>query len=116
MEANSTRGISRMTEDQDQEHEFEMVMPFWIDTDAYSQRDREMFTAGVEFEQVRQHFSNPSFTGTTILRENESRIRMMAGHLGRAVKISPCEPEHDPDGTWSYLEVAPDLQEGKSDD
>ncbi len=57
-------------------------MPFWIDTDGYSSRDRAMFVAGVEFEIVRQAL-NAGWTGTrTICRENESRMRMMCSRLG----------------------------------
>jgi len=100
-----------MTEEN--EHEWGLVQPFWIDTDAYTDRDRLMFVAGVEFEMIRQKLNDPEFTKTTIHRENESRVRMMLGQQRRACQITPCEPEHDPQGTWSYLEIGPDLREGK---
>lgn len=97
----------------DEEHEFGLVQSFYIDTDAYTDRDRLMFCAGVEFEMIRQKLNDPEFTSTTIHRENESRIRMMISKSGRAVQIDPCEVAHDPDGTWSYLSVCPDLREGR---
>jgi hypothetical protein len=90
------------------ESEFRLVLPFWIDTVAYNDRDRAMFTAGYEFCQVvdlLENTSGPMTVCRPIHKENESRIRMAAGKLGRRVTITPCEPEHDPDGTWSYLEV-----------
>lgn len=86
---------------------FALAQSFYIDTDAYTDRDREMFVAGYEFAQVWKALKHPNYAGTTIHRENESRVRMAAGQLGREVMITPCEEEHDPDGTWSYLEVKP---------
>ena len=105
--------LGGMMEDPDEPQEWGLVQRFWIDTDAYSERDRLMFCCGVEFEMIRQNLKNPEFTNSTIHRENESRVRMMIGGMGRACRIEQCEPEHDPDGTWSYLEVSPDLTEGK---
>ncbi len=32
---------------------FIISTPFWIDDDPYTDRDRKMFVAGVEFEMVR---------------------------------------------------------------
>ena len=84
------------------------VCPFWIDTDAYTDRDRDMFVAGYEFAAVlRAIRETPGEYRTTIHRENESRVRMACARFGRRCEISPCEPEHDPDGTWSYLAIAP---------
>ncbi len=89
----------------DREQEFNCVMPFWIDTDAYTPRDQEMFCAGYEFCQMYERMKLPAAYSTTIHRENESRFRMMAGRMKRQVKIEPCETEHDPDGTWSYFDM-----------
>lgn len=95
-------------------HDYHLMCPFWIDTDAYTDRDRLMFVAGYEFHLVLRHIRTDSGTlSTTIHRENESRIRMACGRFERVCKIDPCEPEHDPDGTWSYLEIGPLLTEGK---
>ena len=37
----------------DNDRDYGLEMPFWIDTDAYTDRDREMFVAGVEFQPVQ---------------------------------------------------------------
>lgn len=99
----------------DHEHEYGLVQSFYIDTAAYTQRDREMFTAGVEFGMIRRLFqdvkyarlTNPTagMQSQTICRENESRIRMMAGQMGIKVKIEACERKHDPDDHWAYMTV-----------
>jgi hypothetical protein len=91
----------------DHEHgdEFSLVTPFWIDTDGYSDRDRLMFSCGVEFQMTREllatgdHFSRP------IHAENESRLRMLCGRAGRTFEITQVSDQ------WSNLEVGPDLKE-----
>ena len=84
------------------EQEYDLIMSFWMDTDAYTDRDREMFVAGVEFEMVRNLIVANGWTGTRPIRpENESRIRMMCGKLGVQCEISPCEGYED----WSELTV-----------
>lgn len=95
----------------DNEQKFSLEMPFWIDTDAYSDRDRLMFCCGVEFEMLRKQFQAGSPIKTTIHRDNESRVRMMAGRFHRSVRIVSCETDHDPDGTWSYCQ-SPVQQDG----
>ncbi len=78
---------------------YELEMPFWIDTEAYSDRDREMFICGVEFEMLRVECLNPHRTVLrTIHVENESRARMMACQLGRKAAVEPSGV----DG-WSYF-------------
>lgn len=81
-------------------------MPFWIDTDGYTDRDREMFVCGYEFYQLywMAKCDEDSFS-ITIHRENSSRVRMMLGQLDRAGTVTNCEDKYDPDGTWAYLEV-----------
>lgn len=87
-----------------QEVEYGLQLSFWIDTDAYTQRDREMFVAGYEFNTIVGCLENIlSETSSTIHRENESRVRMAAAKFGRVVEIQACSAEHDPDGTWSFL-------------
>lgn len=79
--------------------DYELAMPFWIDTDAYTDRDRMMFVAGVEFAMLRRALEGgEQFEGHPIHRENESRVRLMAARLGRRVEI-----EQSPDEHWSYL-------------
>lgn len=96
----------RLNEIDKRKRTFGLVLPFWIDTDAYTARDQEMFVAGFEFCQIVDRMRNNSDAhSTTIHRENESRVRMAAGRLGREVSIEQCEAELDPDGTWSYLEI-----------
>ncbi len=82
--------------------EYSMVMPFWIDTDAYTDRDRAMFVAGVEFEMLYRELKSGEPVSRTIHTENESRARMMAAKLGRQVKIEASGYEG-----WSFLEAAP---------
>lgn len=87
---------------------FEPVMPFWIDTDAYSDRDRLMFVCGYEFAQTHARLNSEigDEYHRPIHRENESRMRMMCAKLGRQCEIEPWESPDDPDGTWSFLTVA----------
>ena len=84
---------------------FRLSMPFWIDTDAYTDRDRAMFVAGCEFCDIVGILEGNDYCETVIHRENESRVRLAAGQLGRRITITACKPEHDPNGTWSYLTI-----------
>lgn len=63
------------------DEEFELAMPFWIDTEAYSDKDRTMFVCGYEFAEVYQALLMDGEYVGNIHKENESRIRMMAGKL-----------------------------------
>jgi hypothetical protein len=97
-----------MMDDPEESPGFGLVCSFWIDTDGYSDRDRQMFTAGFEFADLLSHVQcDPSPLSKTIHRENESRVRMMCSRFGRPCEITPCETEHDPAGTWSYLSIGP---------
>lgn len=80
---------------------YDIVTPFWIDTDAYSDRDRQMFVCGVEFWMLYQELKSGEPVVRTIHAENESRARMLAHKLGRQVSIKASEVEG-----WSYLEAA----------
>lgn len=79
--------------------EYGLVMPFYIDTDGYTDRDREMFVCGVEWQMVYEQMKAGEPFTRTIHTENESRIRMMAGRMGYLVNITPTEYEG-----WSFLE------------
>lgn len=59
--------------DSEEGQQWGLVMPFWIDTEAYSQRDREMFVAGFEFNTVCEMLKNDGEHRATVHRENESR-------------------------------------------
>lgn len=88
------------------DHDFELVCPFWIDTDAYSPRDQLMFVAGYEFAILLRHIrEEDGELLTTIHRENESRTRMACARFGRQCEMTTCELEHDPHGSWSYLKI-----------
>lgn len=72
------------------------VMPFWIDTDAYSPRDRDMFVCGIEFQMVYQAILEKRDWDQCIHTENESRVRMMCGKLGVPVQMKRV------DDTWTH--------------
>lgn len=80
---------------------FYPVIPFVIDGDGYSDRDRAMFVAGYEFCQVATMLAD--HPGEPISRpihsENEDRIRVLCNREKRTVrfeKINEC---------WSHLEI-----------
>jgi hypothetical protein len=80
---------------------YALIMPFWTDTDAYTARDRDMFAAGVEFQTVYQRLTESDEPAVAMIhRENESRIRMMCGRLGRRCTMTPQAGD-----TWTLLEV-----------
>lgn len=74
-------------------------MPFWIDTDSYSQVDRDMFVCGVEFQMVYQTILEKRDWDQCIHAENESRVRMMRGKLGVPVQMK----RHD--DTWTHCYI-----------
>lgn len=77
-----------------------LVCPFWIDTDAYSDRDREMFVAGVEFQMVYALLTDGWRGSRPVHRENESRLRMLCGRLKVPCEITP-HTGYDGCETWS---------------
>ena len=85
--------------------EYQCVMPFWIDTDGYTDRDRKMFVAGFEFCQVLKQLESGWTGERPIHQENSSRIRMAARRLGRITLH--IEPHTDYEGceTWAHLTV-----------
>ena len=88
------------------EENYELVAPFWIDTDAYSDRDRLLFTSVYEFASILKHICyNSEPLSITIHRENESRIRLTCARFNRTCKINQCDLTHDPDHTWSFLDI-----------
>lgn len=54
-----------MKDEEQHDGEFSLVVPFWIDTDGYSDRDRLMFCAGVEFEMTLSPTDTCPITVTT---------------------------------------------------
>ena len=75
-------------------------MPFFIDTDDYTDRDREMFVCGVEFQMVYAVVKAGAPVRRPIHTENESRIRMMCARLGSRYEIGKTAEEG-----WSDLLV-----------
>lgn len=83
------------------EAEYGLEMPMWIDTEGYTDRDREMFVCGAEFHQVYQTLKqSPEGLRKPIHTENESRVRMMLAKLGRRYEIRQTGTEG-----WSDLLV-----------
>lgn len=74
-------------------------MSFWIDTDGYTDRDREMFVCGVEFQMVYAAIETGRGWHQAIHTENESRVRMMCAKL----KV-PCTLERIND-EWTQCEI-----------
>lgn len=88
----------------DQPANYECEMPFWIDTNAYTDRDRLMFVAGSEFTMIYDLLKS-GWRGTRVLhRENESRVRMMCGRLGLKCTVRQHEGYEGCD-EWSELIV-----------
>jgi hypothetical protein len=79
--------------------------PRYLDTDAYTDRDRLMFWSGEEFGEVLGRIiGEDGPISRMIYRENESRVRMACGRYGRRCTIRACA-SGDPAGLWSYLEI-----------
>ena len=86
---------------------YNLVMPFWIDTAGYTDRDREMFVCGVEFQMVYEQLKAGGSFSRTIHRENSSRVRMMAAKMKRDVSVSlAAENGIEYDG-WAFMEAKP---------
>jgi len=77
-----------------------IVTPFWIDTDAYSDRDHLMFCCGVEFEMVRLELESGNPIDRSIHTENESRLKLLCSKSRRQIQIIPNVAEG-----WSRLIV-----------
>ncbi len=85
--------------DPEESREFGLFCPFWIDTDSYTDRDREMFVCGVEFQMIYETIRDKRDWAQPIHTENESRVRMLCGKLGVPVKMERhCE-------TWTHCEI-----------
>ena len=76
-----------------------LLISFWIDTDAYSDRDRDMFTCGVEFHMVYRAIKEKRGWCQCIRTENESRVRMLCAKLRVPVKLERCCD------TWTHCEI-----------
>lgn len=91
-----------MGESEQAEGGFDICVPFIIDGDAYSDRDRAMFVAGYEFCQIRNFLEvNPPGTELSkpIHNENVDRVRVLCGRFRRECVIEEL------DGSWSQLDI-----------
>lgn len=92
-----------MAEQQNAEGQFNLFIPFVIDGEGYSDRDRSMFVAGYEFCQIRTFLgANPGEPlSRPIHSENADRVRVLCNRFGRVCKIERI------DDTWSQLDITP---------
>lgn len=86
------------------EADYGLVMPFWIDTPGYTDRDKEMFVCGVEFQMLYEQLKDGwrGERGVPIHTENESRVRLMCGKMGLQCECLPLG------AGWSSLKVTED--------
>ncbi len=83
--------------------DYELVTKFWIDTDGYSDRDREMFVCGFEFADVLGAVEVAVDIDRPVHTENEDRIRMMLRSRGVSnYRLGPTDP---PTEGWLRLQV-----------
>ena len=78
-----------------------LVDSFYIDTDGYTDRDREMFTCGVEYQMILDLIALKWVGGRPLHTENSSRVRMLCGKKNVPCKITPLEGYTE----WVWLEL-----------
>lgn len=82
-----------------------LLMAFWIDTEGYTDRDREMFVCGVEYAMIYAVLCDGREWNQCIHTENESRVRMMCAKMGVRCEMSrSCE-------TWTHCTAGRSLSE-----
>lgn len=64
-----------------------LACPFWIDTDGYSSRDRDMFVAGFEYGLVYCNLVTRNACTLQIGMENFDRTRMLLSACKRKYRI-----------------------------
>ena len=80
------------------EPEYHIEMPYWIDGPAYSDRDRDMFVNGAEFQMIYEIVKRQKWWEGNIHKDNESRIKMMCGKLNLKCEITSIDGYDE----WSY--------------
>lgn len=72
------------------ESQFIISIPFLIDGEAYTGRDRDMFVAGYEFCQLRTllHDKPDEPIQKMIHTENDDRLRVLCHRFGRKCEIT----------------------------
>lgn len=68
-----------------------IFFPHYIDTEGYTQRDREMFLSGAEFHSIIRMLLEPVPSHALFHAENSSRIRMLAGVRKRKILLESTE-------------------------
>lgn len=84
------------------EASYSMDASFYIDTDGYSDRDREMFTCGVEWQKIYAIVKRGGAGTFNIHSENSSRFRMLFAKMKRKCEIRDTEFSE-----WKTLEIIP---------
>ena len=78
--------------------QYELHIPFWIDVDAYSDRDRLMFVCGCEYIMICNALGCGKYVNKQAIHvENESRLRMFCGRMKIKYTIERYDDE------WSLL-------------
>ena len=77
-----------------------LVHSFYIDTEGYTERDREMFVAGAEYMMLTGILDAGWRGNRPVHRENASRLRMLCGKLGIPCRLDPHEG-YEGCETWS---------------
>ena len=70
------------------ENSYQLAVPFFIDTDGYTDRDREMFCCGAEFRQFYEASKTGERYEATISRENMTRFRLASAFLDRRCELT----------------------------
>ena len=86
----------------DEQQDHGLAIPSWIDTDGYSDREREIFLAGVEFDMVYQSILDGKGWDQRIRFENWPRVRIMCAKLEVALTAT------DKDQGWIHLNIKPE--------
>lgn len=89
-----------MIHDDEGSVEYGFIQSFFIDTDGYTDRDREMFVCGWEFCEIYYAAKSGNLTSRTINSENSSRVRIMLSKKGIIHSIEPTEYAE-----WSELKI-----------
>jgi len=90
-------------DDQQAADGFQVAVPFVIDGEAYTDRDRAMFVAGYEFCQIRIFLEDRQDDPICrpIHSENTDRLRVLCNRFQRQCTIRRL------DNVWSQLDVEP---------
>lgn len=71
-----------------------LACPFWIDTDGYSPRDRDMFVAGFEYGLIYCNLVTGKPCSLVFGVENFDRVRMLLAEHKRKYQIVTLNEEY----------------------